>query len=149
MRERQNPCWRKLLASTSRPFISVASLESSLSKTGTGHTFPGGRIGSAEKLGEMWANEMGLPPLSGCLSDSPPPSHHPPPQSGKKILMIAWAMRREEQPRHQVACFCSGVLCHFSLRVGGLHIEVTWWSLICYINTDLHSPQSARINFVQ
>ncbi|KAK2822534.1 hypothetical protein Q5P01_022599 [Channa striata] len=24
------------------------------------------------------------------------------------------------------------------------HIQVTWWSLICYINADLHNPQSAQ-----
>lgn len=111
MRETQSPGWGKLLACTSRLFISVASVESSLSKTGTGRTHPGGRIGSAEKLGEKWTNEMGLPPLSGSLWDSPA-------LPGKSSLMIVVGEMEEEESTHQVACFCSGVLCHSFLRGG-------------------------------
>lgn len=49
---------------------------------------------------------------------------------------------REEESKRQVACFCSGVLCHSFLQRGGWvgGVRVTWCSLICYINADLHSP---------
>lgn len=89
--------WGKLLASASRLFIAVASVETSLSKTVTGCSQPAGRMGSAEKLGEKWINEMGLPPLSGSLWDSPP-------QIGKSVLMIVVGeIRKEEEEEHQVA----------------------------------------------
>ena len=90
MWEMQSPGWGKLLAFTSRLFISVASVKTSLSKTGTGRAHPGGRIGSTEKLGEKWTNEMGLPPLSGCLWDSPP-------QPGESGLMIVVGEMRERR----------------------------------------------------
>lgn len=84
---------------------------------------------------------MGLPPLSGCLWDNPP-------QLGKSSLMIVVreiGERRSPSTKLHVFALVSCV----TLFSEGGHIQVTWWSLICYINTDLHSPQSARINFVQ
>lgn len=87
--EAQSSGWGKLLTSTSRLFFLVASLVSSLSKTGTGRAQPQGRRGSAEKLvkekkkkEEEWTNAKGLPPLTGCLWDSPS-------QPGEGVLMIA------------------------------------------------------------
>lgn len=84
---------------------------------------------------------MGLPPLSGCLWDNPP-------QLGKNSLMIVVGeMGERRSPSTKLHVFAL-VSCVILFSKGG-HIQVTWWSLICYINTDLHSPQSARINFIQ
>lgn len=41
-------------------------------------------------------------------------------QPGKSCLMIAVGGMGEEESEHQVACFCSGVLCH-SFLWGGAH----------------------------
>lgn len=135
------PCLREVVGILLKAFHAVASVESSLSETGTGRTHPGGRRCSAEKLGEKWTNAMGLPPLSGCLWDSPS-------QPGKSSLMIVVAEDQRGGVQEPSCMFLLGCLVSlFSQRVG--HIQVTWWSSICYINTDLHSPQSTRINFVQ
>lgn len=139
MQETQNQGWGKLLASTSRLFISDASVESSLSKTGTGRILPGGRIDLAEKLREKWANEMRLPPLSGCLWDSP---------------STAWweklndSRRREGRKKGGVqapSCmflhWCLVSLFSLEGEEGGTS-KSHGRSLICYIKADLHSPPS-------
>lgn len=46
------PCLREVVGILLKAFHAVASVESSLSETGTGRTHPGGRRCSAEKLGE-------------------------------------------------------------------------------------------------
>ncbi|KAK2895160.1 hypothetical protein Q8A73_014648 [Channa argus] len=84
---------------------------------------------------------MGLPPLSGCLWDDPP-------QLWKNsVMIVVEEMEERRSPSSKLHVFTL-VSCVILFSKAG-HIQVTWWSLICYINTDLHNPQSARINFVQ